>query len=466
MTGIRTKETIFGNNSKMKSRQSWSVKASDQARRTFNPIRDLVESMKLTPNPEKPMIALSIGDPTIFGNLVPPTEVLDAVVDSVRSLKFNGYAPCAGYDEARQAVADYVSVPGASVEAKDIILCSGCSAALDLCITVLANPGQNILIPRPGFPFYQCVAHGLGIRTKFYDLQPEHDWEVDLEQLESQIDEQTAAIIVTNPSNPCGSVYGRRHLNDILQVAARNYVPIIADEIYDYFVFPGHEFHPMASLTDEVPILTCGGLTKRYLVPGWRMGWITIHDRNGVFSQEIRNGLSGLSQKMTCGSSAIVQGALGTILNTTPAEFFRDTIDQVYCNARLAYRLLNGSPGLRPIMPAGAMYMMVGVDMTKFPEFANDMQFVENLVTEQSVFCLPGRCFDYPDYFRIVLTVPEAQLRQACARIAEYCAVHLVDADADPESDAKTNDHRRVVVDSADDPLTGAGLRRLAAVEP
>ena len=68
----------------------------------------------------------------------------------------------------------------------------------------------------------------------------------------------------------------------------------------------------------------------RYLVPGWRMGWITIHDRNGVFSQEIRNGLSGLSQKMTCGSSAIVQGALGTILNTTPAEFFRDTIDQVY----------------------------------------------------------------------------------------------------------------------------------------
>lgn len=74
------------------------------------------------------------------------------------------------------------------------------------------------------------------VSRSFFLAQPEHDWEVDLEQLESQIDEQTAAIIVTNPSNPCGSVYGRRHLNDILQVAARNYVPIIADEIYDYFV--------------------------------------------------------------------------------------------------------------------------------------------------------------------------------------------------------------------------------------
>lgn len=105
---------------------------------------------------------------------------------------------------------------------------------------------------------------------------------MDLEQLESQIDDQTAAIVLNNPSNPCGSVYNRSHLNAILQVAARNFVPIIADEIYDYFVslitsllilnlkiilylqvFPGHEFHPLASLTNEVPVLTCGGLTKR-----------------------------------------------------------------------------------------------------------------------------------------------------------------------------------------------------------
>ena len=200
---------------------------------------------------------------------------------------------------------------------QDIVLCSGCSCALDLCISVLANPGQNILVPRPGFPLYRTLAEGLGIRTKFYDLnvtyfkkhknkfklpfifiatyiyywftnQPECGWEVDLEHLESQIDDQTAAIVLNNPSNPCGSVYSRSHLNAILQVAERNYVPIIADEIYDYFVceiykrnqfnsfiriksmiiflqvFPGHQFYPLASLTNQVPILTCGGLTKRF----------------------------------------------------------------------------------------------------------------------------------------------------------------------------------------------------------
>ncbi|XP_032794193.1 tyrosine aminotransferase isoform X1 [Daphnia magna] len=409
----------------MKSRRSWSVTASDLARNTFNPIRTVVESMKLTPNPEKPMIALSIGDPTIFGNLCPSEEIVEAVVESVRSMKYNGYAPSTGYEEARNVVASYVSVPGATVEAKDIILCSGCSCALDLCISVLANPGQNILVPRPGFPLYRTLAEGLGIRTKFYDLKPENGWEVDLEQLEAQIDDQTAAIVLNNPSNPCGSVYSRSHLNAILQVAARNFVPIIADEIYDYFVFPGHEFHPLASLTNEVPILTCGGLTKRYLIPGWRMGWIVVHDRNEALSSEVRKGLQSLSQRII-GSSTILQGALSRILTQTPPEFFQSTIAQVYDNARLAHQLLSGLPGMRPIMPSGAMYMMVGVDMTNFPEFENDLQFVERMVTEESVFCLPGRCFDYPNYFRIVLTVPELQLREACHRISQFCTAHYV----------------------------------------
>jgi len=342
----------------MKSRRSWSVTASNYARNTFNPIRAIIESMKLTPNPEKPMIALSIGDPTVFGNLSPPCEAIEAVVESVRSTQFNGYAPSTGYEESRSAVATYVSIPGATVEAKDVILCSGCSCALDLCISVLANPGQNILVPRPGFPLYRTLAEGLGIQTKFYDLKADQGWEVDLEHLESQIDENTAAIVVNNPSNPCGSVFSRRHLQDILQVAARHFVPIIADEIYDYFVFPGHDFHPLASLTDEVPILTCGGLTKRYLIPGWRMGWIVIHDRNDVLSLEVRQGLQKLSQRII-GSSTILQGALRTILTQTPTSFFEDTIAIVHENAQIAYNLLSNVQGLRPVLPAGAMYMMV-----------------------------------------------------------------------------------------------------------
>merc|ERR1712107_451232 len=87
---------------------------------------------------------------------------------------------------------------------------------------------------------------------------------------------------------------------------------------------------------------------------------------------------------------------------------------------------MGGIPGLMPVMPQGAMYMMVKIDRTRFPGFKSDLQFVERLVAEQSVFCLPGKCFNYPNYVRIVLTVPAPLLQEACERMMEFCNSHLV----------------------------------------
>ncbi|XP_029049535.1 tyrosine aminotransferase isoform X2 [Osmia bicornis bicornis] len=362
------------------SRERWNVEASEIARNTHNPIRSIIESLVVEPNPAKSVIALSIGDPTTFGNLKPPKEAIDAVQESLLSQSYNGYAPSTGYQMAKEAVADYSSSEFVDVDPKDVILCSGCSCALDLCITALARRDQNILIPRPGFSIYRTLAEGLGITVKSYELRPEFGWEIDLNDLESQIDESTAAIIINNPSNPCGSVFSRNHTLDILDVAARYYVPIIADEIYEHMVFPGRTFHSLASLSNEVPILSCSGLTKRFLVPGWRMGWIIIHDRQNILNKEN--------------------------------------------HSKVAYNCITKVPGLKPIMPDGAMYMMVHIDLSCFPEFNSDLEFVQRLLMEESVFCLPGQCFDYPSYMRLVITVPTDMLEEACQRIREFCERH------------------------------------------
>jgi len=160
-------------------------------------------------------------------------------------------------------------------------------------------------------------------------------------------------------------------------------------------------------------------------VPGWRMGWIVIYDRGHVFDQEVRKGLLCMSQRII-GSNTLVQGALPTILANTPKSFFDDTISVIQSNAKLAFRMLRGIPGLMPVMPQGAMYMMVKIDRGRFPGFGSDLQFVEQLVAEQSVFCLPGKCFNYPNYIRIVLTVPAVLLKEACDRMMEFCSLHLV----------------------------------------
>ncbi|XP_049642366.1 tyrosine aminotransferase [Suncus etruscus] len=414
---------------KAKGRKArWSVQPSVMANKTFNPIRAIVDTMKVKPNPNKTTISLSIGDPTVFGNLPTDPEVTQAMKDALDSSKYNGYAPSIGYLSSREEVASYYHCPEAPLEAKDVILTSGCSQAIELCLAVLANPGQNILVPRPGFSLYRTLAESMGIEVKLYNLLPDKSWEIDLKQLESLIDDETACLIINNPSNPCGSVFSKSHLQKILEVAARQCVPILADEIYGDMVFSGPKFEPMARLSSNVPILSCGGLAKRWLVPGWRMGWILIHDRRDIFGNEIREGLVKLSQRIL-GPCTIVQGALKSILHRTPPEFYQDTLGFLKSNADLCYGALAAIPGLQPIRPSGAMYLMVGIEMEHFPEFHNDVQFTERLLAEQSVHCLPATCFEYPNFFRVVITVPEVMMLEACGRIRQFCEQHYQSAE-------------------------------------
>ncbi|CAG2232828.1 TAT [Mytilus edulis] len=422
--------------------KTWhAVPMSEMARNTFNPIRSIVDGMKITPNPKKPMIALSIGDPTVFGNLPIPEEIDEAVIDKIRSHKYNGYNPSIGYEEARQAVADYTSTHDAPVTSKDVILTNGCSSALDLCITVLASRGQNILIPRPGFSIYKTLGESLGIEVRFYDLLPEKSWEVDLKHMESQMDENTAAVIVNSPSNPCGSVYSRRHIEDILEVLERNRIPMIADDIYEHFVFSENKYHSSISIKN-CAYFDCTVLLKvsyyifcyRFLVPGWRMGWIVVHDRSNAF-HEIRKGLNSLSQRIL-GPNSLVQSALKDILKNTPKSFYAETLEYIEDNAKLFYKLISEIPGLKPVKPQGAMYMMVGIDTKNFQNIKDDVDFTEKLVSEQSVFCLPAKCFQYPNFFRIVLTIPKEKVETACERIKEFCDLHY---NSDSPSDISVN---------------------------
>ena len=119
------------------------------------------------------MISLSIGDPTILSDLKKPDCVNDTIINYLKDKKFDGYTPSFGTEVARQAVANFCSKPDKNLfyKANDILLTNGCSHSLDLCIMALANPGQNILIPSPGFSIYKTLCGTLGINVKFYNLQ-------------------------------------------------------------------------------------------------------------------------------------------------------------------------------------------------------------------------------------------------------------------------------------------------------
>jgi tyrosine aminotransferase len=187
-------------------------------------------------------------------------------------------------------------------------------------------------------------------------LQAEKNWEIDLNHLESLIDDKTSAILVNNPSNPCGSNFTKQHLQEILDVAERNFLPIISDEIYAGINWTAHPFTPLYSLPSPVPIITIGGLAKRFLVPGWRVGWVVMHERGGVF-KEVRRGIANLSQ-VQLHPNTVFQMALPKILDT-PQDFFDGVVDVLKANARLVTEELSQAQGLHVIEPQGALYAMV-----------------------------------------------------------------------------------------------------------
>ncbi|RLN99902.1 hypothetical protein DYB28_000908 [Aphanomyces astaci] len=403
---------------------------SELANTTSNPIRKIVDNIKMPQNPVKPIIRLSLGDPTVFGNLSCPDVLTDAIIRNVKSHNHNGYIHSAGTEAARAAIAARYGSVDAPLTKDDVIIASGGSGALDMAITGICNPGDNILIPRPAFSLYQVIADAHNIHVRYYDLLPEKNWEADLVGMASQIDSRTQAIVINNPSNPCGSVFSQEHLRGILKVAETHRVPIIADEIYGDMTYGGTTFFPIASLTKTVPVVSVSGLAKQFCIPGWRVGWIAVHDRHDVL-KDIRTAYFKLST-IVLGANSLVQSAIPDILTPAPgseeekslAAFKTKYYSTLEANAQFTLDTLQTIPGLHVVVPQGAMYVMCGIDRTLLADIADDLDFTQKLLLEEGVFVLPGQCFNIPNFFRVVFSAPQDKLAEAYERIRVFCQRH------------------------------------------
>eukprot|EP00808_Paulinella_micropora_P018807 g38373.t1 len=403
--------------------KEWDIVASDISADTVNPIREVVDKIRFPPpQPDQPLIKLSLGDPAVFGNLDPPKEVLAAVVDSLASTA--GYGPSVGIKEAREAIAAKYSPKAHPITGGDVVIASGGSGALVMALQALASKGDNVLIPRPGFALYLTIAGHSGIETRYYDCDPDASWEIDLPSLEAQVDERTRAIVLNNPSNPSGANYSKQHLLELLAVAEKHKLPIVSDEIYHSMVYPGQKFYPLAELSTEVPVLTIGGLAKVYAVPGWRVGWVCIHDRHGRFGDEIKGALLQLSF-LTLGACTAIQAAIPRILQI-PNTWTDKYMGIVASNSRFLTRRLTDIKGLQPIEAHGALYLMVKIQSNAFRDVQDDREFAQKLLDEEQLMVLPGACFALPGFFRLVCCAPEPILSQAMDRLAAFCARHAL----------------------------------------
>lgn len=215
----------------------------------------------------------------------------------------------------------------------------------------------------------QVITESQGGKVKHYPCIAEKEWECDLEAMDALVDEHTKAIVINNPSNPCGSNFTAEHLRGIAAVARKHNLPIIADEIYGKCVFDGH-FYPMHHYSDDVPVISLSGLAKEFIVPGWRVGWLIIHDKGTGRMKEVKKGLKSLTQ-IILGANSLIQAALPRLL--TPAPGSQDEADLrafsdrylsiLRTNASLCVDATRDCAELTVITPRGAMYTMVRVEI-------------------------------------------------------------------------------------------------------
>jgi tyrosine aminotransferase len=426
------------------------IPASLAANSTLNPIRAIVDTI-IVPKAtaEKQLIPLSIGDPTIFGNLKVPEILEESMKAAISSGQYNGYAPSTGAIAARQAVAARYSYPNTKfyshlaqynlpgngeLSVNDVLLCSGCSGALTIVIECLLNVGENLLIPRPGFSLYATICGRNQINYKYYNLLAEKNWEIDLTQLESLIDSKTRAILINNPSNPNGSNFSLQHIQALLKLAEKYRLPIIADEVYADMVFSGNTFFPLAAVSENVPIISVGGIAKQFVCPGYRLGWILLYEK-GHNCKAIRDGMNSLSQ-IILGPNTLVQAAVPDLLMKTPKTYYTKLIQTLEHQALFLHNSITQIAGLSAIKPAGAMYIMVRIDFSQFTGFSNDSEFAQLLLNEEFLFVLPGTCFQSPGFIRLVITAPLHILQDAIKRLQEFCHRHTNSAHSNQRTTA------------------------------
>lgn len=425
----------------------WSpVAISSVVREIRNPIREVIAGIDLggaIAAGSKPFLNLGLGDPSVYGNFPPAEAALDAIHHSLRSGKSDGYPASVGYAATRQAVADYFNIgEHDSIKKEDIIMTHGASGALESAISVLADHTKNIILPRPLFTAYETMAGSTGCEIRYYNLIPEQNWEIDLASLGAQIDENTACVLINNPCNPCGSNWSTAHLEALARLASLRRVVIVSDEVYAGMAWdvsgprPAHAddkrvqgkfnpgvFTPYASIATNAPVLTVGAVSKRWLAPGWRLGWVIVSDPQGVLN-EVREGLEKWAFRIQ-GPNSTMQGALPEIFVNTPESFFTKTLADLERVGLKLYERLAQIPGLKPLRPQGAMYLVCGgLTEENFPGFADDKDFVGAFKKEENVLVLPGACFRLEGFVRFVTTVPLPVLMEACDRLEAFCLRH------------------------------------------
>lgn len=384
-------------------------------------IRDVVVPATKLESQGHTILKLNIGDPIAYPGLPTPEHMVEAYVKALRN-GHNGYSPSYGLPQLRHAIANDERSKGWNATADDIYVCHGVTEALQILFASVLCEGDTVLAPGPHYPPYMAYPQMYGAATVEYRLKPDDGWKLDLADIEAKMDDSVRLLVLINPNNPCGSVANKEEIHRVLELArAYPNCIVVADEIYDGLDFTG-EHASVASCSTDVPVVALNGVSKVYYAPGWRIGYMAIHDPRGRMML-VRDGIERMLRSRLCASTPAQLGYLAGLEGDR--SWMKGYSDRVIAQRNTCVERIHQIEGLEVQSSGGAFYMFVKLTDDKWAN--NDKQFVLDLLHEEHVLVVHGSGFS-PDlgrgHFRIVYLPSVEVLNDAFDRIERFLIRH------------------------------------------
>lgn len=331
---------------------------------------------------------------------------------------FTGYTEAIGIPELRSAISEYLNETyNADVKEENIIVTTGAKTAILLAIAAVAAPGSEIIIPEPSYYAYSQAAKMFGSRPIFVAMKwsKEKGFYIDMDSIIEKITDKTTAIVINNPNNPTGTVYERKDIEALFDVAKEKNIAIISDEVYEKFVYNGR-FTSISSFEGWMDRgILVNSFSKTFSMTGWRLGYLVAH-------RDLSNKLASLAvNTYSCAPSFVQKAGIAALKGDwSPVKVM---IEEFRERRNLIYELLKELPGFEPNLPDGTFYMFPRIQKLLEQFSLTEEELSEKLLEEAGVVVVPGTAF--PDkagkgFIRFSYATSRQNIIEGIKRIREF----------------------------------------------
>ncbi len=359
----------------------------------------------------KKIIHLEIGEP----DFDTPANVVEAGIGALRQ-GWTHYGPSAGLPELRQAIAEEVSRSrGVPVSSEEVVVVPGGKPIIFFSLLALAEAGDEVIFPNPGFPIYESMIHYAGARPVPIRLREEKDFGFDVDELASLISNRTRLIILNSPQNPTGGVLSKQDVHDIAKVIGDRNIMVLSDEIYSRLLFDGEHYSIMSEPGFQERTILLDGFSKTYAMTGWRLGY-------GVMRADLATHIARLMTNSTSCTASFTQiaGVEAVRGEQSSVERMRSQFQQ---RRDVFVAGLNRIKGFSCRLPKGAFYAFPNITKTGW----SSKKLADALLEQAGVACLSGTSFgDFGEgYLRFSVANSLENLKQALAQIDQWTKQNL-----------------------------------------